>query len=345
MKLLTVHAAAIAALLLVAGCSKTSVESAAPGSLTINIAHDPATTTVSAGTRSETPDVSDFTVDILQGGSTIKRYSPIGASSKSVTLEEGVYTISVYSEVFTAPLFENPVYGVSEDFTIVADDENAVSVTCVQTNAGIRIGYGEDFKAEYDTYSTRVTHSSGSLNFTGENAEKAGYFPTGNVDVEITADGKMYNSSLTLLPRTDYNITIDRTPVESGEEMAVTISISTTVDNENVTIYFPNDNSLLEPGQREVIYFENFGDTETMDGSYLPGFNGWRESDVTYGGSDIDIYPGCEANYEGSSKGNYGTMLANGSSMTITGIDCSGYRSLILTIGTNTDYSTFDKNK
>lgn len=344
MKLLTIQAAVITALFLMAGCSKTSIGSG-PGTLSINIAHDPSTTTVTAQSKAGTPDAADFTVDIMKSGSVHKRYSPVGASSKNITLEAGNYSIVVYSKEFTAPAFENPVYGASKDFTITEGGSEEVNLTCTQTNAGITVIYSNDFKAAYTNYSTLVTHTSGSLHFTGTNADKLGHFPSGTVDIEITADSKTYSSTLTLSPKTNYSITVDKSPAESGEELAVTISVVTTVDEEDVTIYFPEEGNSGGTGQREVIYFENFGDNELIKKTGIESYAGWKATGVVYTGEQIDILNNCLADYEGSSKGNYGEMQGIGSTMSITGIDCSGYRNLILTIGTHTNNGNFDMSK
>ena len=60
----------------------------------------------------------------------------------------------------------------------------------------MKIHYSDDFKAQHTTYSTRIAHSTGTLDFSGSDAGRTGYFPTGYVDLIVTADGKEYTLSL-----------------------------------------------------------------------------------------------------------------------------------------------------
>lgn len=343
MKLLTIQAVAATALLVMAGCNKTQI-SGGSGTLSISIGNNPDVTTVSAQSKAATPDVSAFTLDILQGNTVVNRYSPIGSASKNITLAAGDYSITAYSEKFTAPKFENPVYGAVEDITISAGETESVQIMCAQTNAGISVNYSSDFKALYTTYSTLVTHSTGSLNFINGNAGKRGYFPTGEVEIEVYADGKTYTSTLTLKPRYNYNITIDKNPVVSGEEVSITINVSTDITEENVTVYFPEESSTMQGDQREVIYYENFGNIELPTQIAIAEYTGWKVKSVTYEGSNMRVAPGSTAAYEGSSGGNHAYTMTGDSYLIITGIDCSGYRKLILTIGTYAQIDPFRKD-
>lgn len=40
-----------------------------------------------------------------------------------------------------------------------------VALECTQTNAGVKINYSDDFKAQHTSYSTRIAHSTGTLDF------------------------------------------------------------------------------------------------------------------------------------------------------------------------------------
>lgn len=196
------HLAPVAALLLLigTGCSKDRGTSHGAGTLNIKLEMDDHIDLVTrtANTKA-TPDLASFTLEVLQGEEIVEKLPTIGSNtSPSLTLEEGDYTVNVYSQPFTAPAFDTPVYGDSQDFSLLAGETKNLTMECVQTNAGVIISYTDEFKAQYTTYSTRIDCTSGSLDFSGADATRTGYFPAGYATLTITADGKEYQQEILL---------------------------------------------------------------------------------------------------------------------------------------------------
>lgn len=154
-----------------------------------------------------------------------------------------------------------------------------VALECTQTNAGVKINYSDDFKAQHTSYSTRIAHSTGTLDFSGSDAGRTGYFPTGYVDLIVTADGKEYTQAIQLKARRLYTITVKdaNVPVTSGHAN-ISISVSTDVTNENVEITFPENggNTGGDGGTRQTIYGENIGSTDVTSSALVLSFKGWR---------------------------------------------------------------------
>lgn len=197
-------------LLLFTGCSKDRNPSGGTGTLNIQLEMDDHIDLITrTATTKATPDLTTFTLEVVQGEEIVEKLPTIGSNtSPSLTLAEGDYTVKVYSQPFTAPEFDLPVYGASQDFSILAGETKAVALECVQTNAGVVINYSDAFQSQYSTYSTRITCASGSLDFSGSNASRTGYFPAGYVTLTITADGQEYEQEILLKGQRLYNIGI-----------------------------------------------------------------------------------------------------------------------------------------
>lgn len=290
------HLAPVAALLLLigTGCSKDRGTSHGAGTLNIKLEMDDHIDLITrtANTKA-TPDLASFTLEVLQGEEIVEKLPTIGSNtSPSLTLEEGDYTVNVYSQPFTAPAFDTPVYGDSQDFSLLAGETKNLTMECVQTNAGVIISYTDEFKAQYTTYSTRIDCTSGSLDFSGADATRTGYFPAGYATLTITADGKEYQQEILLKGQRLYSITIkaEPQPVATGEA-TISISVSTAVTNEEMEITFPNDSGgqvTPGPGQSETLFSENLGNTPVSSAKLVLVYSDWQnqpESGFSFSGS------------------------------------------------------------
>lgn len=325
MKSLTAVSAVLPLLLLASGCSKDRNEPRGNGTLNIRLEMDDRIDLVAtqACNTKATPDLGAFTLEVTQDETVVHKIPTLGANtSPSLTLEAGDYTVSAYSQPFAAPAFDTPVYGASQLLTIMAGATKDVALECTQTNAGVKINYSDDFKAQHTSYSTRIAHSTGTLDFSGSDAGRTGYFPTGYVDLIVTADGKEYTQAIQLKARRLYTITVKdaNVPVTSGHAN-ISISVSTDVTNENVEITFPANggNTGGDSGSRQTIYGENIGSTDVTSPALVLSFKGWQNqtgSGISYSGSGrIDSQSALQsASYSGASGGNYLTLSATTSS-------------------------------
>ena len=292
MKSLTAVSAVLPLLLLASGCSKDRNEPRGNGTLNIRLEMDDRIDLVAtqACNTKATPDLGAFTLEVTQDETVVHKIPTLGANtSPSLTLEAGDYTVSAYSQPFAAPAFDTPVYGASQLLTIMAGATKDVALECTQTNAGVKINYSDDFKAQHTSYSTRIAHSTGTLDFSGSDAGRTGYFPTGYVDLIVTADGKGYTQAIQLKARRLYTITVKdaNVPVTSGHAN-ISISVSTDVTNENVEITFPANggNTGGDSGSRQTIYGENIGSTDVTSPALVLSFKGWQNQT----GSGISLF-------------------------------------------------------
>ena len=311
MKSLTAVSAVLPLLLLASGCSKDRNEPRGNGTLNIRLEMDDRIDLVAtqACNTKAAPDLGAFTLEVTQDETVVHKIPTLGANtSPSLTLEAGDYTVSAYSQPFAAPAFDTPVYGASQLLTIMAGGTKDVALECTQTNAGVKINYSDDFKAQHTSYSTRIAHSTG------------------------TADGKEYTQAIQLKARRLYTITVKdaNVPVTSGHAN-ISISVSTDVTNENVEITFPENggNTGGDGGTRQTIYGENIGSTDvTSSALVLSG--------------RIDSQSALQsASYSGASGGNYLTLSA-GNKFNISGLSTTGYSSPVFTFGLACATTGFD---
>lgn len=103
-------------------CAKNDPGNVGNGSLVVRLDVDP-TVRVVAASATKSADAATFTLEILQNETVIKKLSPIGVDPGPIELPSGVYTVRTYSQSFTAPAFDTPVYGGSAGVSIAVDNE------------------------------------------------------------------------------------------------------------------------------------------------------------------------------------------------------------------------------
>ena len=119
-----------------AGCSEHASEEGT-GRLQIRLDVDPSVTV----SRTKSSDATAFTLEISRDGDIVRTISPIGETPDPIELTAGDYLLTAYSEPFETPQFDTPVYGGSAPTRISVGKQSEASVSCAQTNAGVRISY------------------------------------------------------------------------------------------------------------------------------------------------------------------------------------------------------------
>lgn len=290
------------------GCSKYASD-IGRGYLHINLNVNPFVTI----TTTKGSDPATFTLDIYRDAALVKTISPAGASVEPVELAAGGYTAKAYSETFTAPAFDTPVYGGESAATVTAGERTSVSIACSQTNAGVRISYTDAFRANHSTYSASVRQIQGELAFTGSDAERTGYFLADEATVTVTADEVGFEYPLTLEPRKIYHVTVDDAPKPTTGELSVRITVSTDVTEEQVSVVFPSG---------QVGYYEDIGAAAVGSNTLVSAFKGWSDKTVSYSGSGFSVSASSPSDtYAGASGGNCLTATGAGASFTVSGLN------------------------
>jgi len=319
-------------LILAAGCS--SVASDEPdGYLRIELNVDSEVGEIS----SKGSDPASFTLEILRDGRVVKTVSPVGSALAPIPLEAGAYTLSAYSEPFAAPAFDRPVYGGSASATVSSGAETHASVACAQTNAGVRIDYTDNFKANRTGYSTTVRQIQGALAFTGADAGRTGYFFADDATFVVTADDLNYEYVMRLEAQKIYHVTIDDAYRPTGG-LAVSITVTTETTEEAVGIVIPSG---------EVDYNEAVGTVPVAVNTLAGNYDGWSVPEATYSGSGVWVSTLSPSDtYAGASGGNHLLFKNAGAWLSIAGLDTSlAPAGLTLSFGCCTPDQNFDVQK
>ena len=120
------------ALIGLCACSGSEDFEQGEGTLRVRLQVDPQVTIALKST-----DVASYSLEVLQEGTVVKKVSPIGDNVEPISLKSGKYTVRAYSQDFTVPAFDTPVYEGSTSVTIVTGSEATAVITCTQSNAGV----------------------------------------------------------------------------------------------------------------------------------------------------------------------------------------------------------------
>ena len=319
-------------LILAAGCSSVATDEP-DGYLRIELDVDSEVGEI----PSKGSDPASFTLEILRDGRVVKTVSPVGSALAPIPLEAGTYTLSAYSEPFATPAFDRPVYGGSASAIVSSGAETRVSVACAQTNAGVRIDYTDNFKANRTGYSTTVRQIQGALAFTGADAGRTGYFFADDATFVVAADDLNYEYVMRLEAQKIYNVTIDDAYRPSGE-LAVSITVTTETTDEAVGIVIPSG---------DVDYGETMGDTPVAINTLAGNYDGWSVPEAVYSGSGVWVSTQSPSDtYAGASGGNHLLFKNAGAWFSIAGLDTSlAPAGLTLSFGCRMPDQNFDVQK
>lgn len=109
-----------------------------------------------------------------------------------LTLSPGNYTVTVTSPGSEKAAWDQPVYGVTKEFTIMEEVLTPVELVCRLTNMMVTVKLSETFKNELSAYSIIITgdYEDGEASLTWSSADedaesRAGYFAVAPLTVEI----------------------------------------------------------------------------------------------------------------------------------------------------------------
>lgn len=155
-------------------------------------------------TRATSPAGQNYSIKIYDANDDVvvnTSYGAVTASNENITLPAGDYTLVACSSADDVPVaaFEQPVYGVSHPFTIVAGEVTPVGeLTCTLLQCKVTVAYNDEF-LEHVTGAgkTTVTVTTGSpleyaLNADTTYDQSAGYFAVGeNATMTVVFSGSI----------------------------------------------------------------------------------------------------------------------------------------------------------
>jgi len=189
----------VATALSVASCQKTPVAAEkGPGYLSFNEFSLGLDESVDTRAVAASGNYSIAVIDAEGNDVMRKSYDEIKNNDSRLAIPAGTYTLVARSSSDELPLsaFEQPVYGVSKDFTIEAGKETAIGeLVCTLLQCKVTVSYSDDFlKMVTDACTTTVTIDPTAPLMYGLSADKtyeqsAGYFAVTGSTMTVVFEG------------------------------------------------------------------------------------------------------------------------------------------------------------
>lgn len=238
-----------AAALMLTGCTKEPKETQQTGTVSFDLTYSGEYIT-----KASSVNVADFKIVISRTDGWTKTFARYADMPVALELGSGDYTVTATSGDAKDAAFDQPIYGGSKDFSIVAGEVTPVSITCTLTNMKISFVTTENFKNELSDYTVTVTNastwnaadaSSKTLIWTKADIEnqKAGYFTVAPIMIKVDAFRAIDNSethaelSVSDVAAQDHHIvTLDAKVTGQVSSLSISIDDSMTEKSEGISI-------------------------------------------------------------------------------------------------------------
>lgn len=174
------------------------------------------------------PDVNTFDCLILDatGTQTIQTFKYGARPTDKIELDKGNYIFKMLSSEIPAAEWENPVYGLTEPFTIMRNETTSLTdLVCKLLNIQVSVSYSADLKAALsDDTTTTITVGGNSLVF-ALNETRSGYFlaPLPKNDIDVLVKGSYKAEGKDEASQFEMNATIK--DVKGGQYSDITLYI------------------------------------------------------------------------------------------------------------------------
>ena len=216
-----------------AGCKKTEI------------------TTSEAGTKAELPqvDVNTFKVKITgKDNGYSEEWASVSEMPGVLELVSGNYTVTATSPDAKPVAWDQPVYGGSQDFTVMVGKVSNVNLKCSITNMMVTINPTDDFLNELTGWNVTVTSDDGHLtwNRTEYDEGKAAFFDVAPLNVLVKGerfDGTEVIQQTLIIDevaaKDHHIINLDAKVTGSIEEGGLHLTVDNTVNDRNENINIP----------------------------------------------------------------------------------------------------------
>ena len=237
------------ALLMFAGCKKTEITTseAGLGSVSFSISSDNSEYV----TKAELPqvDVNTFKVKITgKDNGYSEEWASVSKMPGVLELVSGNYTVTATSPDAKPVAWDQPVYGGSQDFTVMVGKVSNVNLKCSITNMMVTINPTDDFLNELTGWNVTVTSEDGHLtwNRTEYDEGKAAFFDVAPLNVLVKGerfDGTEVIQQTLIIDevaaKDHHIINLDAKVTGSIEEGGLHLTVDNTVNDRNENINIP----------------------------------------------------------------------------------------------------------
>ena len=253
-----------AAAVMFAGCKKTEITTseAGLGSVSFSISSDNSEYV----TKAELPqvDVNTFKVKITgKDNGYSEEWASVSEMPGVLELVSGNYTVTATSPDAKPVAWDQPVYGGSQDFTVMVGKVSNVNLKCSITNMMVTINPTDDFLNELTGWNVTVTSEDGHLtwNRTEYDEGKAAFFDVAPLNVLVKGerfDGTEVIQQTLIIDevaaKDHHIINLDAKVTGSIEEGGLHLTVDNTVNDRNENINIPGLEEIPvedEPGTEE----------------------------------------------------------------------------------------------
>ena len=237
------------AALMFAGCKKTEITTseAGLGSVRFSISSDNAEYV----TKAELPqvDANTFKVKITgKDNGYSQEWASVSEMPGVLELVSGNYTVTATSPDAKPVAWDQPVYGGSQDFTVMVGKVSNVNLKCSITNMMVTINPTDDFLNELTGWNVTVTSEDGHLtwNRTEYDEGKAAFFDVAPLNVLVKGerfDGTEVIQQTLIIDevaaKDHHIINLDAKVTGSIEEGGLHLTVDNTVNDRNENINIP----------------------------------------------------------------------------------------------------------
>lgn len=238
-----------AAAVMFAGCKKTEITTseAGLGSVSFSISSDNSEYV----TKAELPqvDVNTFKVKITgKDNGYSEEWASVSEMPGVLELVSGNYTVTATSPDAKPVAWDQPVYGGSQDFTVMVGKVSNVNLKCSITNMMVTINPTDDFLNELTGWNVTVTSEDGHLTWyrTEYDEGKAAFFDVAPLNVLVKGerfDGTAVIQQTLIIDevaaKDHHIINLDAKVTGSIEEGGLHLTVDNTVNDRNENINIP----------------------------------------------------------------------------------------------------------
>lgn len=241
---------------------------------------------------------ADYTVEILQGTTSVQKYDRYDKMPDEVSLKPGDYTLLVSKGKNEPAAFSSPYFEGKQDFSIVDGMTTPVTVTASMANSRVTVDFSDDFLETYKSYTLSFMTNKMKVPLVYE-LGSAMYFQSDAAGTKLTIAMQLvnvygkeieYNATTTIKPKQWAKLTI-RTDEKGLNGVAIDVVLNDeTKETVYVNIGIPDFMEKLKGAPYigcEAFQWEDTNVNEGTDGSCCCDKNDCTASacvDITAGG-------------------------------------------------------------
>ncbi|MCC8199385.1 MAG: DUF4493 domain-containing protein [Tannerellaceae bacterium] len=204
--------------------------------------------------------INNYTVEILQGNTTVHSYDNFEDMPEEIELSAGAYTMKAYKGENKPAAFNSPYFEGVVDFVIEKGMRTPISDTCTLANTRVAVTYTDDFLDAYEQFRIRM------------NTEHMGTDTIGFKEDEIR--GAYFKTDAT---GTDLNMNLWLVKWEDSVINYYKPSPLTIYPRENVVLLFKTDSAALNGIGLQVTINRAYDKDTTLNMTILEYAWGGRE--------------------------------------------------------------------